>query len=158
MAHRPNISTTRPEHRPWQQILWTSRSKKLQTQQWIRFEQRFNRKFANGELQDGHDFNFRFRYLLNLMVPLKGDYIQKGVPFLAFNDEVHFNAGKHIVYNYFDQNRLFLGVGYQFTKTLNAQLGYMNLFQQLPAGNRFQNNHVIRLFFFHNLDLRTEKE
>ena len=156
VGHFPNAETLRPEHRPWQQVLWTSRSKKLQTQQWVRLEERFNRKFDNGELQEGHDFNFRVRYLLALLVPLKGDYIQKGVPFLSFNDEVHLNAGKQIVYNYFDQNRLFLGIGYQFTKSLNAQVGYMNLFQQLPQGNRFNNNHVIRLFFFHNLDLRKQ--
>ncbi len=150
--------TIRPEHRAWQQVLWTSRSKKLQTQQWVRLEQRYNRKIANDQLQEGYTFNYRFRYLIALFVPLKGDFIQKGVPFLAFNDEVHINAGKQITYNHFDQNRFFVGLGYQFTKSLNAQLGYMNLFQQLPAGNRFNNNHVLRLFFFHNLDLRTKEE
>ena len=30
----------------------------------------------------------------------------------------------------------------------------MNLFQQLAAGNRYRSNHVARLFYFHNLDLR----
>jgi hypothetical protein len=33
----------------------------------------------------------------------------------------------------------------------------MNLFQQLPAGNRFNNNHVLRLFVFHNVDLRKKE-
>jgi hypothetical protein len=128
-----------------------------QTQQWVRLEQRFNRKIANDQLQEGYNFNYRFRYLLALFVPLKGDFIQKGVPFVAFNNEVHINAGKQITYNYFDQNRFFLGLGYQFSKTVNAQLGYMNLFQQLPAGNRFNNNHVLRLFVFHNVDLRRKE-
>jgi hypothetical protein len=41
---------------------------------------------------------------------------------------------------------------------LNAQLGYMNLFQQLPTGNRFNNNHTIRLFFFNNINLRKNPE
>jgi hypothetical protein len=159
VGHYPaaGLATIRPEHRAWQQVLWTSRSKKLQTQQWVRLEQRFNRKIANDQLQEGYNFNYRFRYLLALFVPLKGDFIQKGVPFIAFNNEVHINAGKQITYNHFDQNRFFVGLGYQFSKTVNAQLGYMNLFQQLPAGNRFNNNHVLRLFFFHNVDLRRKE-
>lgn len=56
--------------------------------------------------------------------------------FLFFNNEVHINAGKEIVNNYFDQNRLFIGLAYQFSAHLNAHLGYMNVFQQLPEGNK----------------------
>ena len=159
VAHHPapGLTTIRPEHRPWQQILWTSRSKRLQTQQWVRLEQRFNGRVVNDELQNGYLFNWKFRYLLTLMVPLNRDYIEPRTLFFAFNDEVHINAGKNITYNYFDQNRLFVGLGYQFSKSVNAQLGYMNLFQQHAAGNQFTNNHVVRLFVFHNLDLRAPK-
>jgi hypothetical protein len=160
VSHYPASSTApvRPEHRPWQQVLWTSRSKKLQTLQWVRLEERFNRKVANNELLDEYAFNFRVRYQITLMVPLKGDFIQQGTPFFVIGDELHINAGKQITYNYFDQNRFFVGLGYQFSKTMNAQLTYMNLFQQLSAGNQFNNNHVLRLFLFHNLDLRRKNE
>ena len=156
ISHYPaaGLQTVRPEHRSWQQLSWTRRVKKLQMMQWVRSEQRFNRKVANDALVDGYNFNYRLRYLLSIFIPLKGDFIEADTPFFAFNDEIHINAGKQITYNYFDQNRFFVGIGYQFSKTLNAQLGYMNLFQQLPAGNRFNNNHTIRLFFFNNLDLR----
>ncbi|MDB5261614.1 MAG: hypothetical protein JWQ14_895 [Adhaeribacter sp.] len=146
--------TIRPEHRPWQQINWSGRSKKLQTNQWVRLEERFNRHISNDELQEGYGFNFRARYMIALMVPLKGDVIQKGIPFLVLNDEVHVNFGKEILYNYFDQNRLFAGFGFPFAKDLNAQLGYMQVFQQLPAGNRFYRTHALRLFIFHTLDFR----
>jgi hypothetical protein len=156
ISHYPaaGLQTIRPEHRSWQQLSWTRRAKKLQMLQWVRFEQRFNRKVANDALVEGYNFNYRLRYLLSIFIPLKGDFIEAGTPFFAFNNEIHINAGKQITYNYFDQNRFFVGFGYQFSKTLNAQLGYMNLFQQLPAGNRFNNNHTIRLFFFNNIDLR----
>jgi hypothetical protein len=33
----------------------------------------------------------------------------------------------------------------------------MNLFQQLPAGNKFRNMHAIRLFYFQNLDWSRKK-
>ncbi|MGV3588521.1 MAG: DUF2490 domain-containing protein [Adhaeribacter sp.] len=149
--------TIRPEHRPWQQINWSGRSRKLQTNQWVRLEERFNRNIANDKLQDGYHFNFRARYMIALMVPLKGDVIEQGVPFLVLNDEVHVNFGKEILYNYFDQNRLFAGIGYPFAKNLNAQLGYMQVFQQLPAGNRFFKTHALRLFVFHTLDFRKKE-
>ncbi len=148
--------TVRPEHRPWQQVFWTGKRKRLHSVQTIRMEERFMRKNANDQLLDGYNFNFRFRYLLNLMVPLNRDYIEPKTVFFAFNDEIHINAGKQITQNMFDQNRLFLGVGYQFNPSTNIQVGYMNLFQQLPAGNQFNNNHTLRIFLFHNLDLRSE--
>jgi hypothetical protein len=156
-SHWPALETqhtVRPEHRLWQQINWGSRSRRLQVNQWVRLEERFLRKMQHDVLQPGHNFNYRARYMITLMTPLKGDHIQPGVPFVVLNDEVHLNFGKEIVYNYFDQNRLFAGLGFQFTKTLNAQLGYMQVFQQQPAGNRFFDTHALRLFVFHNLDLR----
>ena len=74
------------------------------------------------------------------------------------NDEVHINFGKEIVNNYFDQNRFFLGFKYQFSKTTNIQAGYMNLFQQLPAGNSYKNINAARIFLFQNLDLRKKEK
>jgi len=124
--------------------------------QWFRVEQRFRRKSANGELIDGYNFNWRFRYNVAITFPLRGNVVQAKTPFLFFNDEIHINAGKEIVNNYFDQNRLFVGLGYQFTSHLNAQLGYMYVFQQLAAGNKYAHINAIRFFVFHNLDFRKD--
>jgi hypothetical protein len=73
------------------------------------------------------------------------------------NDEVHINFGKQIVNNYFDQNRFFLGLKYQTGEHSNLQVGYMNLFQQLAAGNKYRDINAFRFFFFQNLDLRKKK-
>jgi hypothetical protein len=146
--------TVRPEHRLWQQISWGNKSRKLQLNQWIRLEERFLRKIQQDALQPGSNFNYKARYMIALLVPLKGEDIRPGIPFAVLNDEVHLNFGKEIVYNYFDQNRLFAGLGYPFTKSLNAQLGYMRVFQQQPGGNQFFDTQALRLFIFHNLDLR----
>lgn len=144
-----------PEHRPWQQIQWFEKKKGFNMMQWFRVDERFRTKVVDGELTDSYNFNWRFRYNIALTFPLKGKVVQAKTPFLFFNDEVMINAGKSIVYNYFDQNRLFLGLGYQVTTHLNAQLGYMYVFQQLPAGNKYASINAIRLFVFHNLDFRT---
>lgn len=146
-----------PEHRPWQQIQWFEKKNGFNLMQWFRIDERFRTKVENGELADGYNFNWRFRYNFALTLPLRGKVVQAKTPFLFFNDEIHINAGKEIVNNYFDQNRLFLGFGYQFTSHLNAHLGYMYVFQQLPAGNKYANIHAIRFFVFHNLDLRSKE-
>ena len=73
---------------------------------------------------------------------------------LLLNDEVMVTFSEQIRYNYFDQNRLFAGVVYQVSKHAQLQAGYLHLSQQLPAGNSYRNQHTIRGFYFHNLDLR----
>ena len=91
--------------------------------QWVRIDERFRTKVVDGELTNSYNFNWRFRYNIAFTFPLKGKVVQAKTPFLFFNDEIFINAGQNIVYNYFDQNRLFVGLGYQFTAHLNAQLG-----------------------------------
>jgi hypothetical protein len=151
-------NVTQPEHRPWQQIQWNNKYPKVMIMQRFRLEERFRRKILNqSELVDGYNFNYRMRYNFFLQTPLSKKGIQpKSFSFIV-NDEVHINFGKQIVYNYFDQNRFFLGFGYQTNKSDNLQLGYMNVFQQLPVGNQYKSIHAARIFYFHNLDLRKNK-
>jgi len=147
-----------PEHRPWQQIQWHTNYGKKKVMQWIRTEERFRRKIANDStLGDGNNFNFRVRYNILLDVPLSKKGVAPNTLSFIVNNELHINFGKQIVFNYFDQNRFFVGFKYQFTKQSNLQFGYMNLFQQLAAGNRYRNFHVARVLFFQNLDLRNKK-
>lgn len=151
------LHTTRTEHRPWQQIWWNQKYPGLVTLQWLRLEQRFNQKVVADQKQDGYNYNFRVRYNVSFFIPLKGKEIVAKTPFAAVMDEVFLNFGGKIVYNTFDQNRFFVGLGYQFTPALNAQLGYMNVYQQEASGNNYFSTHAIRLFFFHTLDLRNKE-
>lgn len=151
-AHK-NIS--QPEHRPWQQLQWHSRYPKLRLMQWIRLEERFRRKIKNDdELDEGHNFNWKVRYNFFIAFPLSKKPFAPKTWSVILNDEVHINAGKEIVNNYFDQNRFFAGFSYHLNAHDNVQIGYMNLFQQLAAGNRYRSIHAARVFYFHNLDTR----
>ena len=146
---------TQPEHRPWQQIQWHNKYKKIRTMQWVRLEEKFRRRILNqSELASGYNFNYKVRYNFFLQAPLSKKGVQPKTLSFVLNDEVHVNFGKQIVYNYFDQNRFFLGFGFQTNKTDQLQFGYMNLFQQLAAGNQYKSIHAARIFYFHNLDLR----
>lgn len=150
-----HLNIGQPEHRPWQQIQWFTRFPKVKLMQWVRLEERFRRKILNDDaLADGYNFNYRIRYNAILFFPLTKKGFAPGSLQLALNNEVFVNFGKKIVYNYFDQNRLFGGLAYQITDHSNIQAGYMYVFQQLPAGNAFRRQHTIRIFYFHNLDLR----
>lgn len=149
-----NIS--QPEHRIWQQLQWHTKYTKTRTMQWIRLEEKYRRKILNDStLATGYNFSYKVRYNLLWEIPFSQQPTNKFS--FVLNDELHINFGKQIVYNYFDQNRFFAGFKFNLNKHDNLQLGYMNHFLQLPAGNRYRNNNVIRLFYFQNLDLRRKK-
>ncbi|MEJ8842998.1 DUF2490 domain-containing protein [Lacibacter sp. H375] len=148
-----NIS--QPEHRPWQQIQWHTKYPKLKLMQWFRLEERYRRKIKNNdELADGYNFNFRLRYNILSQFPLSKKRFQPHTFSFVLSNEVFVNFGKQIVYNMYDQNRFFAGFHYHVNKHDNLQVGYMNVYQQLAAGNQYRSTHAARVFYFHNLDLR----
>jgi len=151
-------NVTQTEHRPWQQIQWHTNYPRVKTMQWLRLEERFRRKILNDStLGDGNNFNFRVRYNFLLQVPLTKAKIKAGDFSFILNNEIHINFGKEIVYNTFDQNRFFVGFAYHVNGHDNLQFGYMNLFQQQASGSSYRSLHVARVFFFHNMDWRSEK-
>jgi len=158
ISHYPadnHANITQPEHRIWQQIQWHNRYPKLRLMQWFRLEERYRHNILNNnELASGYTFNWRIRYNFFLNFPLSPKAFAPGTFSMVLNDEVHVNFGKNIVYNYFDQNRFFLGASYHVNAHDNIQFGYMNVFQQLASGNAYKNINGVRLFYFHNLDLR----
>jgi hypothetical protein len=151
-AH-PEIS--RPEHRLWQQVQWLSHIQKARWMQWVRLEQRFRRNLSDqGLLDEGYQFNWRMRFNGLLTVPLGKDAFRPGGLQAIVNNELMVNFGKNIRFNYFDQNRFFVGLGLQTAPASQLQLGYLNVFVQSPAGDRFTNIHALRMFYTHNFDFR----
>ena len=145
----------RPEHRPWQQVQWHNKFPNLRLMQYVRLEERFRRKIKdNDELADGYNFNWRTRYNLLVNFALnKKPFAPKTISYFV-SDEVHINFGNEIVYNSFDQNRLFVGLQYHANSHDVLQFGLMYLYQQLPSGNNYRHIYAPRISYFHNLDLR----
>jgi hypothetical protein len=153
-----HAGVSQPEHRPWQQIMWTNAGKRSRVMNAVRIEERYRRKTKNAdELADGYNFNYRVRYNTMLTLPLSKNAFAPGTLSFSLNDEVHLNFGKQIVYNYFDQNRLLIGFAYHVNSSDYLQFGYMNLFQQLSAGNKYRMIHAARVYFYHNIDLRKNR-
>ncbi len=142
-----------PELRPFEEFNYKQKFNRFAFSHRFRVEERYFRKTANDQLVDGYNFNFRFRYQLGFDCNL---YTSKGKSqALSFKaaDEVMVNAGKNIVSNMFDQNRLYLGFNYQPINNLSFEFGYMNLFQEKSSGTQFNQGNIIRFSVFQKIKL-----
>lgn len=105
------------EKRLWEQLVLTQYSHRLKLEHRYRIEQRWFR------FRDDHtEFRQRFRYRLNGFLPLNKQKIEPGTVFLVAYDEVFLNPKGPV----FERNRVYGGLGYQFTKHLIVQAGYVN--------------------------------
>lgn len=153
----PTVS--QPEHRIWQQVQWHTNYPRLRLMQYLRLEERWRQNVAaTGLLADGFSYSWRLRYNFLLNIPVGQKPFAPGTVSFVANDEVHVGFGKNVVYNYFDQNRFFLGFNYHTTKSDYVQLGFMNQFSQLTVGNQYKSVSGARIGYFHNLDLRVSKQ
>jgi hypothetical protein len=152
-----NIDVSQPEHRLWQQVQFQTNYPKLTMTNSIRFEQRWRQKIiAPDRLGDEFNFNYRLRFGINLQYPLRHKKNEAGDLSLVLGDEVMLNFGKQVVYNYLDQNRLFGGFRYFFNQSNSLTLLYMNSYSQTNVQALYRVFNVIRISYFHNIDLRKE--
>ena len=49
---------------------------------------------------------------------------------MVLSDEILIQFGKEVVYNTFDQNRIFIGIKQTISSKLSFDFGYMNVYQQ----------------------------
>ena len=99
-------------------------------------------------------FTDRFRYLLSLTIPVTK---QKGIPAFMVSDELCVQFGKEVVYNTFDQNRIFVGIKENISASLSFDLGYMYLVQEKASGYQYDHNRTFRWFFYYNPDFRKRR-
>jgi hypothetical protein len=137
----------KPEYRLWQQISYQAKAGTLIINQRLRIEQRYISSPA-----DEFTYTNRYRYQLNLQVPIHKKSIEDNTFYFTLADEIMFNSGKSVVCNYFDQNRISTGFGYMFNKSLNIQLLYMNLVLKQNSPNSFYDNNTIVLNLIQQLN------
>jgi hypothetical protein len=126
------------EHRVWQQFLLTNNIDRVKFEHRYRIEQRW----VNG------DYKNRIRYRLMLFVPLNKSKIEKGSLFVGLYDEVFLNTKKE----FFDRNRLYGALGYQFHKTSNVQIGMLH--QQVNDFGKW----YLQFALFFNPDFRKRQD
>jgi hypothetical protein len=76
------------------------------------------------------------------------------LPSLALADELCIQFGKEVIYNTFEQNRVFIGVKQKVTPKLHFDVGYMLVKQQKASGYQYDINNTFRWFFYYTPDFR----
>ncbi|MEO7584565.1 MAG: DUF2490 domain-containing protein [Ferruginibacter sp.] len=142
------------EKRIYQQVQMTSKTGKLGLLNRMRVEQRWQQKIVDDKFINAYKFSTRVRYLLSLNFPFSKN---PSYPSLTVADELSIQFGKEIVYNTFDQNRIFVGIRQRISKSLNADFGYMVVYQQKASGYQYTKNHTLRCFFYYTPDFRKVK-
>lgn len=140
------VSGYAPEHRTWEQLIYNHKIKSIAVSHRFRLEQRFMSKsvVVNNELEnDGSLYANRLRYFIRNILPLQQQKtFTKGL-FAALQNEVFVNIGNTANVNgkFFDQNRLYLAMGYRLNPSFDLETGYLN--QYINGRNdAFTNNHV----------------
>lgn len=144
-----NVSGYAPEHRIWEQLLYNHKLKSILVSHRFRLEQRFISKTVvqNNELKnDGSVYANRFRYFIRNVLPFQQEKTFSKGMFAALQNEVFVNIGNSANINgkFFDQNRLYLALGYRLHSSFDLETGYLNQYVSGRNG-AFTNNHVLQL-------------
>lgn len=99
-----------------------------------------------------HSDRFRYRYRMNISVPLNADSVEPGTIFANVYDEVFFVSEKPT----FSRNRVFGGFGYQIDEVFGLATGYLWQREFAKSGNR--NLHFIYLSLNINIDDSDDKQ
>ena len=149
----PNSNTDLvvPELRPVQEInLSNPLGKRFTLHQRLRIEERFLHKNNGMDLLEGYAFNFRFRYRLQASYKINKKETNNPTT-LKVADELMINAGRKIIYNQFDQNRIYAGLEQGINKNISIELGYLHWYQQRATGNQFFERDIIRFTLYHKI-------
>ncbi|WP_418508705.1 DUF2490 domain-containing protein [Corallibacter sp.] len=107
------------EHRIYQQFISKQQLGTVKLNHRYRFEQRFVES----------DFKMRFRYFLGINIP----FSKTSKYYLSGYNEIFLNTESEV----FDRNRTYGGLGYQVSKNVKIEAGYMNQFFEKSSRDQF---------------------
>ena len=99
----------------------------------------------------------RLRYRALANIPLTNATMKPKTIYISVRDEIFMSRVSMVTYDEPDQNRLFVGPGYQFTKKLAVQAGYFYQFLVKSNGAKQENNFGPLLQLNYNFDFRRSK-
>ena len=141
-----DVSGYAPEHRTWEQLLFSHKLKSIFTSHRLRLEQRFITQSTvqdNQLVNDGSAYANRLRYFLRNIIPFRQQKTFSRGMFAALQNEVFVNIGntENVNGKFFDQNRFYLALGYRLHSSIDVETGYLNQYVSGRNG-AFVNNHV----------------
>jgi hypothetical protein len=132
------------EFRMWEQVTINSFLDRMKFEHRYRAEQRW----LNGIYRN------RFRYRLNLVVPLNHKKIEPDTYFISVFDEIFLNNKAP----HFERNRFSAAFGYQFDKSLSIQAGLIDQYNYSLTTAGAKNNVAITVLYRINRKNATPKE
>lgn len=111
-------------------------------------------KINRVSIQHRYRYEFRFvddaklqrtRYRLQVTVPINNKSVEKGTFFINTFNEFLVDTEPKLS---FSQNRFYIAGGYQFTKSLNFQFGYLIISRSTTTHNRLQFLLTQKLWFY----------
>lgn len=146
----------RLEYRPHQEFILKQVAGRTSFAHRFRIEERYFSTPAHNGTSAGKSFNLRLRYRFSWNIPLFPLAAAHPDRKLALNlaDEILLNAGKQVVYNVFDQNRILLGLALPLYDQLTFSLTYSGQYaaSNTPAG--YTATDVLWMGIVHKADLR----
>lgn len=156
------VSITENEHRIFEQINIKHNVKRVQFEQRVRLEQRWQEKKVlqtDGTYHvENYTYKNRFRYRFMINVPINKKTMSAGAVFLSTWDEVFVSFGKNVQYNLPDQNRVYGGLGYKFNKNGTVQIGYLNQLIIKKEGTLAESNHTLFIGLNYVIDFTNKKK
>lgn len=142
-----------PEFRMFQEVTSSlTFSKRVLLNHRFRLDERFIRKNNGITLLEGNDFNFRFRFRPQLNIILSK--LESKTPTnLKISDEIMVNFGGEILYNHFDQNRVYVAIEKGLSKNFSLEVGYLHWYQQRASGKDFFDRNILRITVLHKIKL-----
>ncbi len=85
----------------------------------------------------------RYRYMFKYLRLLHHKTYDKNSIYGIFSNEFFLNGESKVTgYKPFDQNRMFVGIGYNITDDIGVETGYFNQFQHHTHDINFDSNHI----------------
>lgn len=144
-----------PQYRLWEQLLLVQQFNRLKLYHQFRFEQRWRRDYAE---DSPFDLTHRFRYRITAYYPLNKPKLMPKTFYLSFYEEIFMQAGKTVTYDHFEDNRVFLGVGYILNENIQVQAGYMWTYRHNGSPYHYESRHIPRISVYHNFDFYGRKK
>lgn len=137
-----------PEHRLFEAMYLLHDAGRVQFRHRYFLEQRWLGRMAvdsaTGDASVARwDFLMRARYQLRVNVLLNRPALARGTVYAYGGDELFVAFGEKAGPNLFDQNRAFVGVGWQFAGGFRAEVGYLNQLFVRASGQRVDMNHTL---------------
>lgn len=132
-ANYKNSKLSREELRFWLQYTFSKNISR------VKFENRFRveKRLFHNPITDANTNTERYRYRLNVVVPINKEKVEAKTLFVNAYDELFIGPEKPTI----NRNRMYLGGGYQVTKSFGVSMGY--LFQREFATTANSNFHFL---------------